>query len=164
MAQPLVRVVNDEWRRIMRTVTSMGKQVVKIGVVGDEATNEVEPGITLARLAGVHEYGAAIQMKWGVLLIPERSFIRSTIATKKNYVDEIAKLVKAVVDGRITEEVALNRLGARISGDVKAAIGKGIPPPNAETTIERKGSSKPLIDTGRLRSAVTWAVVPARDR
>ena len=33
-------------------------------------------------------------------------------------------------------------------------------PPLAESTIRRKGSSNPLIDTGQLRSSITWQVVP----
>jgi hypothetical protein len=31
-------------------------------------------------------------------------------------------------------------------------------PPNSPVTIALKGSSKPLIDTGEMRGAVTWKV------
>jgi len=31
-------------------------------------------------------------------------------------------------------------------------------PPNAPTTVKRKGSDKPLIDTGELRKAITYVV------
>lgn len=155
-----IKFVDAEWRRVVRTVTSMGKQTVKVGVVGSESQNEVEgEGITLARLAGVHEFGAAIQMPWGVLVIPERSFIRASIAEQGNYADVIAKLIASVVDGKRTEEQALNLLGARASSDMQKRIARGIPPPNAETTIARKGSDKPLIDTGQLRQSITWLVV-----
>lgn len=164
MAPPTVKVVDKEWRRIMRTVTTMGRQVVKVGIVGSAAQNEVEPGITLARIAGVHEFGAAIRQRWGVLYIPERSFIRSTVAKNNNYASLIARVVGLVVDGKRTEEQALNIIGARASADMKRTITAGIPPPNAPATIERKGSSKPLIDTGRLLNAISWSVedVPPR--
>lgn len=158
----LVKIVDDEWRRIYRTVTGeLGRHAVQVGVVGSEAANEAAPGITLARLAGVHEYGAAIQTKNGVILIPERSFIRATIAEQKNYSVFIAKLVSSVLDGKRTEKQALNLFGARASADMKKRIAAGIEPPNAPSTIARKGSSKPLIDTGKLRESITWAVVDA---
>lgn len=156
----LVKVVDAEWRRIYRTVTGeLGRHAVQVGVVGSEAANEAAPGITLARIAGVHEFGAAIQTRFGVILIPERSFIRSTIAENKNYSSLIAKLVESVLDGRRTEKQALETFGARASADMKKRIAAGIEPPNAPSTIARKGSSKPLIDTGRLRQSITWSVV-----
>ena len=34
----------------------------------------------------------------------------------------------------------------------------GIAPPLKPATIARKGSSTPLINTGQLRSAITWRV------
>lgn len=156
----LVKVVDTEWRRVVRAVTSLGKRAVKVGVLGDEAQNEVEgEGITLVRLAGVHEYGAAIQMPWGVHIIPERSFIRATIADKKNYTDVIAKLVASVIDGKRTEEDALELFGTKVVSDIQRRMSQGIAPANAPTTIAAKGSSKPLIDTGQLRKSITWLVV-----
>ena len=36
--------------------------------------------------------------------------------------------------------------------------------PNAPSTIRRKGSSKPLIDTGRMRQAVNYVIKPKGER
>ena len=44
---------------------------------------------------------------------------------------------------------------------VKEAITDGEWQPNAPETVRRKGSDKPLIDTGAMRQAATWQV---RDR
>ena len=30
--------------------------------------------------------------------------------------------------------------------------------PNAESTIKKKGSSKPLVDTGRMRKSVNYVI------
>ena len=152
----------------MRTVTSLGRAAVKVGVVGDKAADE-EDGITIARLAGVHEYGAAIQQRWGVLMIPERSFIRSTVAANNNYASIIPKLAASVLDGKRTEAQALGIFGAKVSADMKATIARGIKPDVADSTQEAKGpaKTKPLINTGRLINAITWDVVPwspTRDR
>ena len=40
----------------------------------------------------------------------------------------------------------------------EAKIASNIPPALAPETIERKGSSVALIDTGQLRSSITWQV------
>jgi hypothetical protein len=43
-------------------------------------------------------------------------------------------------------------------GVIKQRIANGIAPPNSPYTIARKGSSKPLIDTGQLRNSITYQV------
>ena len=60
--------------------------------------------------------------------------------------------------GTLTEEQALNQVGAAVAGMVQAKIASNIPPALAPETIERKGSSVALIDTGQLRSSITWQV------
>jgi phage gpG-like protein len=152
------------WKRIYRNATALGGLVVKVGVIGDAADAPAEDDgddeITVGRIAGVHEFGAAIQTRFGVILIPERSFIRSTMADERPALSSlIGRLAGRVIDGKLTEAGALGQLGARIAAQMQRRIARGIPPPNAPSTIARKGSSKPLIDTGRLRSSITWAVV-----
>lgn len=155
-----VTVVDKGWKRIVRTATALGRKKLKVGVIGSEAANEASPGITMARLAGVHEYGAVIDTGAGIVHIPERSFLRGTIEAAGNYRREIDALAKSVIDGKRTEEQALGLLGAKMVGDVKKRIAAGIGPANAPSTIAAKGSDTPLIDTGRLRQSITWAVVP----
>ena len=41
---------------------------------------------------------------------------------------------------------------------MKATIGRGHFVPNAPNTIKQKGSSQPLIDTGRMRNSVSHKV------
>jgi hypothetical protein len=41
---------------------------------------------------------------------------------------------------------------------VQMRISQGIPPALAQATVDRKKSSVPLVDTGQLRSAITWQV------
>lgn len=57
--------------------------------------------------------------------------------------------------GRImTPRKMLALLSEVALGHIKQAISDGLPPPNTESTIQRKGSSKPLIDTGELRNSL----------
>lgn len=155
-----VRIVDKGWNKLIKAVADVGNKKLKVGVVGSEAQNESEEGgITMARLAGVHEYGAVIRVGDGEIIIPERSFIRSTIIKHKYYSDEIVKLLRSVLRGNRIEEEALKLLGERVVADIKQNIAQGIDPPNAASTIAKKNSSKPLIDTGRLRNSITYVVV-----
>ena len=52
----------------------------------------------------------------------------------------------------------LNKLGILAQGDIQAEITSLMTPALSPRTIRAKGSSKPLIDTGAMRQAVTWMV------
>lgn len=159
--------INDKvWQRIRRNASALNGKVVKVGVVGDgaNAAADDEGSITVGRLAGVHEFGAAIQTRNGVILIPERSFIRATIGEKRATLSAlIGRLAGKVLDGKLSLDTALGLLGAKAAGEMQRRISAGIEPPNAPSTAAAKGSETPLIDTGRLRASVSFAVVDSQD-
>ncbi|MEM8168046.1 hypothetical protein Q4R38_18910, partial [Morganella morganii] len=49
-------------------------------------------------------------------------------------------------------------VGEKLSGEVKRKIQSGINPELDPKTVARKGSSKPLIDTGNLLQSITYEV------
>lgn len=51
-------------------------------------------------------------------------------------------------------DTELELLGLRAVGDVQSRIADGIEPAISKATAARKGSTKPLIDTGRLRQSI----------
>lgn len=146
---------------------------VEIGIFGDS-----DEGNDMLMIASVHEYGCRIQVTprmraflhhIGIHLrpettyidIPERSYIRGTIDAKQAQIDEMTKdLVIGVVALRVSAHTALSRLGVYVTGWIQRYMTELSTPPNHPVTIERKGSSNPLIDTGRLRQSITWRVVP----
>jgi hypothetical protein len=67
-------------------------------------------------------------------------------------------LAVQVFRGKVDESAAANRLGAKVASMMQGRISAGIDPPNAPATIEAKGSSKPLVNTGQLKSGITWRV------
>lgn len=94
------------------------------------------------------------------VVIPERSFIRSTFDEKENeWANYISTLIGKVVNGSATAREVYERLGARIQRDIQRKIKQLSEPGNAGATVARKGSNNPLIDSGRLRQSVTWKVV-----
>lgn len=102
----------------------------------------------------------AVFNEFGTEHIPPRSFIG---AWEDENVDEhksqLRKIGQAVVKGAIPSvEVGLERFGLHAVGEVQQRIAAGIAPENAESTVERKGSSTPLINHGQLRSAIAHHV------
>lgn len=112
----------------------------------DEPVEDGE-GFNLASLAAVLEFGNE--------RIPSRPFLRQTLQeNQEKYTDLFAQLFGQGVDiPQIYEQIALVA-----QADVQLNIVKGEWVANAESTIKRKGSSKPLIDTGRLRQSITGVV------
>ena len=136
---------------------------VRVGVLVDAPKREHDgaessrssesSGPTLVEVAGWHEFGAPDAN------IPQRSFIRGTVDEKRADIERLeAVLLENVVTGKITEAQALDQLGAKVAGMIQTRISQGIQPALAQATIDRKKSSTPLIDTGQLRSSITWAV------
>lgn len=90
---------------------------------------------------------------------PERSWLRAWYdAANEKSKQDIRTMLKAVVAGKLDAASALNKLGARFAGQIQQRIADGIQPDNAESTILKKGSSTPLINTGQFRSSITWSV------
>lgn len=107
--------------------------------------------LTISALAAIHEYG---------LGVPERSFIRAWFdenATKIRAAINV--MAKAIGSGRLTQDQAMAQLGLKFVGEIQARIARNIPPPLDPKTIARKGSSVPLIDTGVLRSWISYIIL-----
>jgi hypothetical protein len=173
-----VRVTDTDkgWRAFKETLRAFAAEdpYIVVGVMGTkaEATKRVRRArgrgrrrtsatntTTLLDVARANEFG---------LGVPERSFLRSTFddhrgayrqllaAGLRREILAIARRGASPINPR--DAVTLKRVAVKAEGDVKRAIAAGIPPPNHPLTVARKGSSKPLIDTGQLRTSITSAI------
>lgn len=140
-----------EQRRIEKMLREAKKHDhVAVGILQDEKRDD---GFSMVDLGLVHEYGS----KDGH--IPERSFIRSTCdAKRKEHLRLLRNLEKKVFKSRLSKKQALIQLGEVVCKDMVQAINAGLKPELKTTTINRKKSSKPLIDTGRLKGSITHEV------
>lgn len=152
------------WRRILAAVNDLDDSYVKVGVLaetGDSEHGEGESGdITILELAAIHEFGSPAAG------VPERSFIRRTFQNSEDWLPQFqSKLAKAVIQGKISHERALEILGKKCVDEVKNTIteGEGVPPPLEQSTIDAKGSSRPLVDTGQLVNSISYEVVMGGD-
>jgi hypothetical protein len=151
------------WRELRRKVieSARGKHVL-VGVQGAKA-RAPHPGskkLTVGDVATINEFGAEITLPNGkTVIIPERSFIRATFDQHGDALQRRASMIgKAILLTKVTPTQGLNLLGLHAVGLVQQRMAAGVPPPNAPSTIKRKKSSKPLIDKGQLRGAITHEV------
>ena len=49
-------------------------------------------------------------------------------------------------------------MGLKIETDIKDKINRLGSPPNAPSTVRRKGSDNPLVDTGTMRESLRYVV------
>lgn len=155
-----VKVTVKEDRNFVRMIEEhqklLKKPFVKIGVLGGTHEPGTDKGKAISNiaLAKIHEYGTDT--------IPERSFIRSTVFENEPMIVELIKMVKTnIYKGTMTVEKALDIIGLQVQTLMRNKIRDGDPswPPLSELTILKKGSSKPLIDTGQLLKSITYKKV-----
>lgn len=89
----------------------------------------------------------------GTKRIPARPYM--DLAKKKNANEIIDTTIINIFRG-MDEQQALSRAGILFKNAIQREITNLKEPPNAESTILKKGSSNPLIDTGLMRSKVDW--------
>ncbi len=123
-------------------------RVVNVGV--PEGKRE-EDGTPVAMIAAVHEFGSPSQG------IPERPFLRVAVQRNRQKYVRLNRinLVK-ILRGQATVDQALGQLGEMAKGDVQTEIRSGVFTPLKEATKKRKGSSRPLIDTGQMVQSIAW--------
>jgi len=69
-----------------------------------------------------------------------------------------AELVPLLNKGKITVAEILKQMGPFAEASFKGVFTGVAWEPNADYTVEKKGSSQPLIDTGLLRNTLTHVV------
>ncbi|WGT37678.1 hypothetical protein QH639_17825 [Lysinibacillus sp. 1 U-2021] len=139
--------------QLVQSIQELRDFEIEVGIFGSDDS-------FYAMIAAVHEFGITTRKERGSIVIPERSFLRSTFDEKNG---EWAKFVKKqlpkLLDGQMNARTICERLGAKMVGDIQRKLTQLDDPPNAPSTIAQKGSSNPLIDKGGLRQRITYKVV-----
>lgn len=131
---------------------------VKVGVLGDKAAAAHGEGLTVAEVASVHEFGDPENK------IPRRSFIRDHVDIyRRDLEDRLRRLGQEVIKGQPLK-VLLDQFGLVLQGEIQTRIANGIGPELSQRRIDEKGSEVPLIDTGQLRSSITFLSEVSRAR
>jgi len=130
----------------------------KVAQIGFPKGEEYPDGTSVAYVATIHEYGAPEAN------IPPRPFFYPTIAEKKrDWVKLIEDDIADVIMGNKSVDDVLELVGIVAHTDIQEKIESITSPKLSPITIQRKGSEKPLIDTGYMHSSVTSKVAKAGD-
>lgn len=90
--------------------------------------------------------------------IPARPFLRNTMyENEARFAAILTPYIQNVMEGGTADE-ALSSLGQFMVMSIQRTIASGGFTPNAPSTIKKKGSSKPLIDTGSMYGSITFNV------
>lgn len=107
--------------------------------------------------AYLHKQGLHLKDSTKYITIPERSFLRNG---NQEYANEVLKnasmALGQVIDGKMSIDTWLDAWGQMLADKIKLYIRDLDSPPNHPYTIEQKGSSNPLVDTGNLLESITW--------
>lgn len=144
-------------KSIVRELSKATEPHVKVGVLSDSGQYADGNGVggKTANLADV-----ATWMEFGTHTIPARPFLSQAFDSNQERVVAFIKAQHAlVVTGKKSVDDALKAIGLYFEGVVKKTMASGKFAPIKKETIRRKKSSKPLIDTGRLRQSITSKVV-----
>lgn len=146
---------NNKIPELIKVLEELKSTEIQIGVFGDSGSYD-EDDMTVLGVATIHEYGVAS------VGIPERSFIRATFDENE---EEIAKttesLLADVIDLKLDVKAFYQAVGEYLVGLIVEYLTDLSSPPNAPATIELKGSSNPLIDSGQLSDSITFKLVSA---
>jgi len=151
MAGSSVKDTDKGLADLVRRASSI-KGSVTVGIHAPEGA-EPDGDMTVAEVATINEFGGTNNHP------PPRPFIRGW-ADAKEAENRAAVLAMAqqILANRVSAQQGLERLGLKFVAGIQAYMVAGVPPPNAQSTIDRKGSSTPLINTGQMKSAVRHKV------
>jgi len=145
-----IRDKDHGFTRIKLDFKKLRGRGVKVGLMGNE---QVE-GTSVVDYATYNEFGTS--------RIPARPFMQRTADEGKEEITRFTEhLVGQMIDGKIDDTTVLKNLGEKYTSMVKKTIrdAKNWAVPNDPATIKAKGSSSPLIDTGRMIGAVSYEIL-----
>lgn len=128
-----------------------GLAVMSLGVQ-DQKALELYPNTstTVGEVAAIHELGLGNNV--------QRSWLSSWMdANEVRLRKEARAALSGVMRGRISRKRAFVQLGEKWEGELKQNIQDGnIEPPISPETAARKGHDIPLLETHKLKNAITY--------
>lgn len=98
----------------------------------------------------------ALWNELGTVNIPPRPFMRDSVDKHRDDIEHfMMEQEKALQEGAAAKGI-LEMVGLFMKDLIQTEIEQGDFAANAQATIRRKGSNKPLIDTGTLKNSVNY--------
>lgn len=122
---------------------------LKVATVGihEDAGAVPDGAMSMATLGAIQHFGND--------RIPARRWL--DVGVESGTSEYLAIIQEGIAAG-LTEDKILEQIGAVAQGVTQEYIRDLKDPPNAPSTIKKKGSDNPLVDTGALMQSVTYKV------
>lgn len=158
------RTKKDNLSKMIKQLELIDGTSVEVGVIKGEHK----------WLASIHEYGLDIPVTdkmrrylaaQGLHLkkstthihIPERSFLRAGYDMHRDDVLKKANILLAeVAAGNMTADTVYKEVGLELSSKIKDYARDLREPPNHPFTLDQKGTSNPLVESGNMIEGITW--------
>lgn len=135
-------------RKFQKMLKDLGALEVRVGFQHGKATEE--DGTDVCDVAAWNELGT--------VNMPSRPFLRKSVDENEGKINSFLQSKKDDLVSGVSAEQVLKEIGIFQKDLIQEKITNGSFAPNAESTVKKKGSSKPLIDTGRMRQSVNYEI------
>lgn len=103
--------------------------------------------------------------EYGTARIPARPAWRTTLDRfQKKYDGLMLEAIDNAITGKVHIIAGLQILGSAVVEDLKKAITAWKKPPNAPSTIAKKGFNDPLIETGETRDSISVIITAGKTK
>ena len=133
-----------------KIVSALSRLKIDVGFFGGEKNNKDE--LTLATVAKINEYGS-LDGK-----IPARPFIRMTLSRNNQFRRELKSALKESYYDVNNVSGPFTQFGINAMQEIQREFTIGEFIENSFSTIKKKKSSRPLMNMGQLRRAVSWRI------
>lgn len=145
--------VKDEWtpegKKFMKELKELASLEVRIGFQHGKANEK--NGADICDIAAWNELGTEHD--------PSRPFIRDSVDKHLPAINHMFMSQKNALLSGATAQDILNTVGLFQKDLMQTEIEQGDFVANAPETIRRKGSDKPLIDTGQMKNSINYQIV-----
>ena len=135
-------------KKLQKMLKELAEKEVRVGFQAGKATEE--DGTDICDIAAWNELGT--------VHIPARPFLRQSVDDNVSKINSFLQSKKKDLVRGVSAEQVLKEIGIFQKDLIQEKITEGNFTPNAESTVKKKGSSKPLIDTGRMRQSVNYEI------
>lgn len=140
--------VTADGKKLQKILKELADKEVRIGFQQGKATEE--DGTDICDIAAWNELGT--------VNMPSRPFLRMSVDDNSDKINSFMSAQKrSIINGEPADRI-LKKIGIFQKDLIQEKITEGSFAPNAPSTIKAKGSSKPLIDTGRMRQSVNFEI------
>ena len=154
-------VTTETKPNLFQRILDSAKGLTEKGVVagfpkGRLNTPHYENGESIIDVAIKNNYGMGV---------PRRDFMTPSSKKWMKFFSESLDIVRRdMLDNKLDSDKFLKAMGQKGSDIISKEIIALDTPPNAPSTIAKKGSSNPLVDTGAMSRSTTWQIRRADKR